>query len=92
MELIIRWDSEFKVRPLVEMPTATIAAYRAGAAKGGGELEHMSEVIEVCKFVDVPGIGLRFLSIVELAQLLAKSMEYPATQLGVPIPWNAGGQ
>ncbi|KAK1648038.1 hypothetical protein QYE76_065843 [Lolium multiflorum] len=59
MELLIRWDSKFKVRHLVEMPLHIIAAYRAGAAKAGGELEHTSEIIEVCKYADVPEVGLR---------------------------------
>jgi hypothetical protein len=88
MELLIRWDSEFKVRHLVEMPLHIIAAYRAGAAKAGGEPEHTSEVIEVCKYADDPRVGLRYISKIEMARLLMKSMEHGAAPLGVPIAWN----
>jgi hypothetical protein len=74
MELLIRWDSEFKVRHLVEMPLHIIAAYRAGAAKAGGEPEHTSEIIEVCKYANAPGVGLRYISKIEMARLLMKSI------------------
>jgi hypothetical protein len=92
MELLILWESEFLKRHLVEMPVAVLAAYRAGAAKAGGEPEHMSDVIEVCNYVDVPDVGLRYISKIELARLLMNSIEHPAPPLGVPLPWNPQGR
>jgi hypothetical protein len=51
----------------------------------------MSEVIEVAKYVDVPGLGLRYISKIELARLLMNSIEHPTAPLGVPMAWNAAG-
>jgi hypothetical protein len=51
-ELVIRWDSDFKVRCLIEMQASTMAYLRDGAAKAMSCSEqtmcseHMSEVIE----------------------------------------------
>jgi hypothetical protein len=58
---VIRWDTNFKVRCLIEMQASTMAYLRDGTAKAMSCSEqtmcseHMSEVIEMTKVVGVPG-------------------------------------
>lgn len=91
-----RRDSDFKVRCLVEMHASNMAYLRDGAAKAMSCSEqtmcseHMFEVIEMSKMtkvVGVRGVGVKFLSKVEVAKLVVKSLEYPADMLGVPKAW-----
>jgi hypothetical protein len=83
-ELVTRWDSDLKVRCLMEMQASTMAYLRDGAAKATyccesmSSPDHLSDMIEMTKMAGVAGVGVKFLSKVEVAQLLLKSLQYPA--------------
>jgi hypothetical protein len=92
-ELVTRWDSDLKVRCLMEMQASTMAYLRDGAAKATyccesmSSPDHLSDMIAMTKMAGVAGVGVKFLSKVEVDKLVVNRWGYPADMFGVPKTW-----
>ena len=83
-EVVLRWDADGQLHGLLEIDDAAMAVYRSHAARIRYPSDPLSEAISLTKVAGVPGVGVRFVAMKELREMVEKAAENPPP-LGVPV-------